>query len=97
MGLGGTVSEIATEHLQSGDRVLFYTDGVVETRSPDSGEMFGVDRLADLFVRASLDGVYPAETVRRLSSAIMAYNGAGLSDDATLVIIDYHGPPSVGS
>lgn len=92
MGLGGTVSEIATEHLQSGDRVLFYTDGVVETRSPE-GELFGVERLADLMVRATLDDVFPAETVRRLSSSIMSHNGAGLSDDATLLLIDYHGPP----
>lgn len=92
MGLGGAVSEIATEHLQSGDRVLFYTDGVVETRSPE-GELFGVERLADLLVRATIDDVFPAETVRRLSSSIMAYNGAGLSDDATLLVIDYHGPP----
>lgn len=94
MGLGGRVAEIVTEHLQSGDRVLFYTDGVVESRSPDTGELFGVDRLADLLVRASLDGVFPAETVRRLSASIMAYNGAGLSDDATLLVIDYHGPPA---
>ena len=93
MGLSGQVSEIAVEHLQSGDRVLFYTDGVVETRSPD-GEPFGVDHLADLLVRATLDEVFPAETARRLSSSIMAYNGAGLSDDATLLVIDYHGPPS---
>ena len=93
MGLGGSVNEIATEHLQSGDRVLFYTDGVVETRSPD-GEQFGVDRLADLLVRATLDGVFPAETARRLSASIMAYNGAGLTDDATLLVIDYHGPPA---
>jgi hypothetical protein len=96
MGLGGAVSEIATEHLQSGDRVLFYTDGAVESRSPE-GELFGVDRLADLLVRATLDDVFPAETVRRLSSSIMAYNGAGLSDDATLLVIDYHGPPSSAS
>lgn len=99
MGLGGTVSEIATERLQPGDRVLFYTDGVVESRSPD-GEHFGVERLADLLVRATLDDVFPAETVRRLSSSIMSYNGAGLSDDATLLVIDYHGShgeqPNVG-
>jgi len=62
MGLGGTVSEIATERLQPGDRVLFYTDGVVESRSPE-GELFGVERLADLLVRATLDDVFPAETV----------------------------------
>ncbi len=91
MGLGRTVEAVTTEHLQSGDRVLFYTDGVVETRSPE-GEQFGVERLADLLVRATNDGVFPAETVRRLSASIMSYNGAGLSDDATLLVIDYHGP-----
>jgi serine phosphatase RsbU (regulator of sigma subunit) len=92
IGLGGSVNEIATARLQSGDRVLFYTDGVVENRSPE-GEQFGVPRLADLLVRATLDGVFPAETVRRLSASITAYNGAGLTDDATLLIIEYHGPP----
>ena len=58
MGWGGSVVEVATEHLQPGDRVLFYTDGAVETRSA-SGEPFGVARLADLFLRASLEGVPP--------------------------------------
>jgi serine phosphatase RsbU (regulator of sigma subunit) len=91
MGVGGPVTEIATEQLQRGDRVLFYTDGVVETRAP-GGEAFGVPRLADFLVRATLDGVAPAETVRRLSASIMKYNGAGLTDDATLLLLEYHGP-----
>ena len=93
MGWGGGVVEVATEHLQPGDRVLFYTDGAVETRSA-SGELFGLPRLADLFVRASLEEVPPSETVRRLSTSIVAYNGAGLSDDATLLLLSYHGTPT---
>lgn len=95
MGLGGVVAEIATEPLQPGDRVLFYTDGVVDTRSP-GGELFGLPRLADLLVRASLEEVPPGETVRRLSASIMAYNRAGLSDDATLLLLSYHGSNSPG-
>jgi hypothetical protein len=67
MGLGGSVNEIATETLQPGDRVLFFSDGVVETRSPD-GEQFGVERLADFLVRATLDQVFPAETRRCVAS-----------------------------
>jgi serine phosphatase RsbU (regulator of sigma subunit) len=90
MGLGGSVREIATVKLQPGDRVLFYTDGVVETRTVD-GEEFGVARLADFLVRATLDRVTPAETVRRLSASIMAYNGGVLNDDATLLLLDYEG------
>ena len=76
MGLGGPVREVATERLQRGDRVLFYTDGVTEMRSPE-GEQFGRDRLADFLVRATLDRVSPAETVRRLSASIVAYNEDG--------------------
>jgi serine phosphatase RsbU (regulator of sigma subunit) len=90
MGLRGEVREVATEQLQSGDRVLFYTDGVVETRSP-TGEQFGLPRLADFLVRATLDRVHPTETVRRLSASIVNYNGIGLSDDATLLLVEYHG------
>ena len=90
MGLGGSVREIANVKLQPGDRVLFYTDGVVETRSLE-GEEFGVPRLADFLVRATLDRVTPAETVRRLSASIMSYNGGVLNDDATLLLIDYEG------
>jgi serine phosphatase RsbU (regulator of sigma subunit) len=94
MGLGGSVIEIATVKLQPGDRVLFFTDGVVETRSVE-GEEFGVPRLADFLVRATLDRVTPAETVRRLSASILAYNGGVLTDDATLLLIDYEGGAGV--
>jgi hypothetical protein len=90
MGVGGVVKEIASAKLQRGDRVLFFTDGVIETRS-SSGEAFGLPRLADFLVRATVSGVFPAETVRRLSAAVVSYNGAGLSDDATLLLIEYHG------
>jgi serine phosphatase RsbU (regulator of sigma subunit) len=90
MGLGESVRETATVKLQPGDRVLFYTDGAVETRSVE-GEEFGVPRLADFLVRATFVRVTPAETVRRLSASIMAYNGRVLNDDATLLLIDYEG------
>jgi hypothetical protein len=90
MGLGGAVAEVAVEDLQSGDTVLFYTDGAVESRSP-TGEPFGVPRLIDHLAIAVQEGVAPAETVRRLSTTIVAYNGSGLSDDATLLLLEYHG------
>ncbi len=93
LGFGGSVAEIATVKLQPGDRVLFYTDGVTDTKAQDDDERFGVPRLADFLVRATLDGVFPAETVRRLSTTITTYNGADLTDDATLLLIEYHGSP----
>jgi serine phosphatase RsbU (regulator of sigma subunit) len=88
MGLGGTVVKVAEEPLQSGDRILFYTDGITESRSAD-GEIFGTERLADYLVRATLDGVSAAETVRRLSANLLTFVGAGLRDDATLFLVEY--------
>jgi Stage II sporulation protein E (SpoIIE) len=98
MGLGGTVVQVAEEALQGGDRVLFYTDGITESRSLE-GESFGTERLADYLVRATLDRVPAAETVRRLSANVLAFVGVGLRDDATLFLVEYRvdQPPHPGS
>lgn len=90
MGLGGTVDEVAVEDLQPGDTILFYTDGAIESH-PSRGEPFGLPRLIDHLAVAAQEGVAPAETVRRLSTSIVKYNGDGLSDDATLLLLEYHG------
>lgn len=91
LGLGGPVVEVASQALQRGDRVLFYTDGITESRAPD-GAFFGRDRLADFLVRAALEGVPVAETARRLSASVIDFVDTALSDDATLLLIEYHGP-----
>jgi hypothetical protein len=95
LGLSGPVVEVAREPLQRGDRVLFYTDGITESKSAD-GVYFGQDRLADFLVRASLERVPVAETARRLSANVVDYVGDGLKDDATLLLIEYlgHGDPA---
>jgi hypothetical protein len=90
LGLGGVVVEIATQTLQPGDRVLFYTDGITESRSPD-GAFFGHERLADFLVRASLENLPVAETARRLSANVLEHVDSGLDDDASLLLIEYHG------
>jgi serine phosphatase RsbU (regulator of sigma subunit) len=91
LGLGDRVEEVRTTSLQPGDRLLFHTDGVIETRTPDGVE-FGVDRLADHLVRASLDQTPAPETVRRIIQSVMTHNDSHLVDDATLLLIDYAGP-----
>lgn len=93
MGLGGHAVCIASESLQRGDRVLFYTDGITESRSAD-GAFFGIERLADFLVRATLEHVPVAETARRLSTNVVEYVGTGLNDDATLLLIEYLGAPA---
>jgi serine phosphatase RsbU (regulator of sigma subunit) len=94
MGLGGPVVEVASQQLQRGDRILFYTDGITEPLSPD-GERFGPDRLADFLVRATLDQVSATETARRLCANVIAHGDNRRKDDATLFLVDYRGrnPP----
>jgi hypothetical protein len=95
LGLGLGRPEIATVALEPGDRVLFYTDGVVEGRDL-AGEPFGEARLADLVVRETLAGQPAAETMRRLAHAILAHQGAKPRDDATMVFLEWPGPPGDG-
>lgn len=94
MGLGGAGGGVAVERLQAGDRALFdtdgVTDGVTETRSSD-GERFGLPRLIDFLVRATHEHSSPVETLRTLSATISAYSNTVVSDDATLVMLEYHG------
>ncbi len=84
----------AEMHLQPGDRVLLYTDGVVEARSPE-GDEFGVVRLMDLFVREGASGLLPSEVLRRLVHACLDFQGGRLRDDATLLLLEWSGPPAV--
>jgi phosphoserine phosphatase RsbU/P len=78
--------------LEGGDRIILYTDGIVEARN-SSGEEFGMDRLkgmveenhalpVDRFADAVLDAV------ARWSEKI---SGPSQSDDITLLAIDFQG------
>jgi hypothetical protein len=67
-------------------------DGVTEGRNL-AGEPFGEARLADLLVRATLAGQPAAETMRRLAHAILAHQGRAPRDDATMVFLEWPGPP----
>ncbi|MDT7548186.1 MAG: hypothetical protein QOE84_580 [Actinomycetota bacterium] len=77
--------------LQPGDLVLLYTDGVVEARSGEDEE-FGIDRLADLCVRAAASGLMASEILRRLVQACLDFQSGPLRDDATLLLIEWTHP-----
>ncbi|WP_299955376.1 PP2C family protein-serine/threonine phosphatase [uncultured Modestobacter sp.] len=92
VGFGEGRARLQTTQLEPGDRVLFFTDGVVEERL-DDGRQFGEGRLRELIENASADELSPAETIRRLSHALMDARGGRTSDDASLLLIEWKCPP----
>jgi hypothetical protein len=79
---------IGSVQLEPEDCVLFYTDGVIEARSPD-GDFFGEQRLVDLVVR-NLAAELPApETMRRVVRALLDHQQGTLTDDASLALLQW--------
>ena len=79
---------IGREQLEPDDRVLFYTDGVTEARSP-TGEFFGEQALTDLLVRNLAAGLPTPETMRRVVQALLDHQQGQLTDDATLLLLEW--------
>ncbi|HUR51556.1 MAG TPA: PP2C family protein-serine/threonine phosphatase [Mycobacteriales bacterium] len=92
LGLGellpGHEAVLGHEQLEPGDIVLLYTDGVVEARSPD-GAFFGIDRLADLIRTQLAGGLSAPETMRRVVRDLLAHHEGQLTDDATLLMLQW--------
>jgi serine phosphatase RsbU (regulator of sigma subunit) len=89
-GIGGDDPEVAEEALQPGDRVLFYTDGVVEERAVE-GREFGKERMVDLLLREVASAHPVVETVRRVSHTLLRHRGGTTTDDATIFLVEWHG------
>jgi hypothetical protein len=85
---GDAAEETTSSALQPGDTVLFFTDGVTETRSHDGLEL-GTDRLAELWEREADAGGPPEEQLRRLTRSIVEYSTGKLRDDATLLLLHW--------
>ena len=70
--------------IASGDRVVFYTDGITEARNLD-GEEFGEERLT----AAALESrSLPVESMKEaLLAAVNTFTGGKFEDDATLIVV----------
>lgn len=90
VGFGGADPQVWEEALEPGDRVVFFSDGVVEERGED-GEAFGEERLAELLERQMTSGRPAVEVMRRLSRDLMATRGGRTTDDASLLLVEWRG------
>ncbi len=71
--------------LQSGDRLVLYTDGLADTLSP-AGEEFGLGRLRELLVQRA--GLPLDEMCRSIFDEVNAYQGTMAQyDDMTLLAV----------
>lgn len=70
--------------LESGDRLVLYTDGITEVESPDDEE-FGADRVKEIVVRSRTGSA--EEIQRSLMQAVSQHCEERFQDDATVVVI----------
>jgi sigma-B regulation protein RsbU (phosphoserine phosphatase) len=75
----------ATHRLEHGDRLLLYTDGLLEARNR-AGEFFDREGLADVLKKTA--GSSPAEAADLILSAVQKWSAAQ-EDDLTLVVCDF--------
>jgi sigma-B regulation protein RsbU (phosphoserine phosphatase) len=76
--------EQAEVPLSPGDRLLFYTDGITEARSPE-GDEYGEDRLAET---AQAVRTASAEKIKEAVLAdVNAFTNGRFEDDATLIVV----------
>ena len=83
MGLFPDAEYSASElQLEAGDRVVFVTDGMLERNAA------ALDLMAEIGQTRSM---HPRETTRRLADLVLDVTGPTLADDATLLVLDWHG------
>jgi serine phosphatase RsbU (regulator of sigma subunit) len=88
VGFGGAQPLISERMLSPGDRVLFFTDGLIEEHKT-GGEQFGEERLIDFVESAGRASQGVQEMVRALSHALMRERGGITTDDATLFLVEW--------
>ncbi len=73
-----------------GDRVILYTDGILEARSAE-GKLFGEARFHE-FIKTN-QGLGAGEFVDRMYETVLGWIGAdsdrGLDDDVTIIVVDF--------
>jgi serine phosphatase RsbU (regulator of sigma subunit) len=83
MGLFADETYSATDlQLEPGDRIVFVTDGMLERNAA------ALDLIAEI---GQTRLMHPREATRKLADLVLQVTGPTLADDATLLVLDWHG------
>jgi sigma-B regulation protein RsbU (phosphoserine phosphatase) len=82
---GSATYSTAIHKLEEGDRIVMYTDGILEA-SNAAGELFGEDALYDLLTKTRV--LCPAMAADSIVSSVQQWSGKQ-DDDLTVLICDY--------
>ncbi|WP_103500726.1 PP2C family protein-serine/threonine phosphatase [Streptomyces sp. SM14] len=90
VGFGGAEPLTHSMDLRRGDRVMFYTDGLVEEHHAGQ-EQFGEERMIEIIERVGPTTRGVQHMARNLSHALKQERGGATSDDATIFLVEWHG------
>ncbi|MEV4441113.1 SpoIIE family protein phosphatase, partial [Streptomyces sp. NPDC049577] len=77
-----------------GDRLLLYTDGVIEARDRDNAFFPLPEAVEEAAGRESAEGASPAapgDFLRVLHRALLRHTGGHLADDAAMLLVERDG------
>ncbi|MEU3772139.1 PP2C family protein-serine/threonine phosphatase [Streptomyces sp. NPDC032472] len=90
VGFGGAQPQVSAVALEPGDRVLGFTDGLIEEHQSGQ-EQFGEERLINWVNQLEQADQGIRAVARDLSHTLMRARGETTSDDATLVLFEWRG------
>jgi len=90
VGLGGAEPEVSALGLERGDRVLCFTDGLIEEHAAGE-EQFGEEQLIDWVNGLERTGRGVRAVARALSHTLKRARGGQTTDDATLLLLEWRG------
>ncbi|MEV0304967.1 PP2C family protein-serine/threonine phosphatase [Streptomyces prasinus] len=90
VGFGGPEPQMSEMKLVPGDRLLCYTDGLIEEHATGE-EQFGEEHLIDWVNQLERTGRGIRAVARSLSHTLKRARGGHTTDDATLLLVEWHG------